>query len=123
MNADNLMSINCNRVDRNQFLDELTGMTAFSARQLAKYTNSIFVSQIYRNGNLSGKERASKIIRLRPICDEATKIIVLRALQLTRGQRCRANQPRLRSTIKVTAPILRADRYLVSFYGRTKRAS
>lgn len=61
MNADNLMSINCNRVDRNQFLDELTAMTAFSARQLAKYTNSIFVSQIYRNGNLSGKERASKI--------------------------------------------------------------
>lgn len=61
MNADNLMSINCNRIYRNQFLDELTAITAFSAQQLAKYTNSIFVSQIYRMAILSGKERASKI--------------------------------------------------------------
>ena len=55
------MSINCNRVDRNQFLDELTAVTAFSARQLEKYTNLIFVSQIYWNGNLADKECASKI--------------------------------------------------------------
>jgi len=82
MNANNLMSINCNRVDRNQFLDELTAMTAFSARQLEKYTNLIFVSQIYWNGNLAGKECASKIADSNR-SNEVTKISVLHALRLT----------------------------------------
>lgn len=101
MNADNLMSINCNRIYRNQFLDELTAITAFSARQFAKYTNSIFVSQIYRMAIYRAKSVPQKSPTSTDLrSNEITKISVLHTLRLTSGQCCRANQCRLRSTIK-----------------------
>lgn len=42
MNTDNFMSINCNRINRNQFSDELTMMTASLAA-----TRKIFKFDIY----------------------------------------------------------------------------
>jgi len=68
MNADNLMSINCNRIDRNQFLDELTVMTAFSARQLAKYKFDICLANL-SEWQFTGQRARLKNHQLQPICD------------------------------------------------------
>lgn len=105
MNADNLMSIN--RVDRNQFSDELTAMTAFSAAAAAY---KIFKFDVYLTNLRSGcSHRAKGVPRKSPTSNRFAiqrgdkNFRALYALRLTR---CR-----FKSMIK---------RYSVNFARRTK---
>lgn len=117
MNADNLVSINCNRVNRNQFLDELTAMTAFSARQniqniQIRYLSCKFIGMaIYRAKSVPQKSPTSTDLR----ANEATKIFCVTRVvtdkrttlsnqSVTWGQRLKVNS---------TDFVRRAGRYLV----------
>lgn len=67
MNADNFMSINCNRVNRNQFSDELTTMTASSAAACKIFKFNICLANL-RNG-FTGERACFKNRRRQSIYD------------------------------------------------------